>query len=280
MRQGSYLALGAHGFHRVAYTEWGDPANDRVVVCVHGLTRNGRDFDWLARGLCEKYRVVCPDIVGRGASEWLEHKEHYGYPQYLSDMAALVAHLGAESVYWVGTSMGGLIGMLLAAQRSSPVAKLVINDIGPLVPKAALERIVSYVGNDPRFSSMGELDTYLQEIYAPFGPFSEAQWQGLVESTARVMPSGEIALAYDPGIAVPMKAMPLEDVELWSVWESVTCPVLLIRGGRSDVLLAETAEKMTATGPRAELVEYPDIGHAPSLMSDELIARVADWLSC
>jgi pimeloyl-ACP methyl ester carboxylesterase len=279
VRQGSYLALGAHGFHRVAYTEWGDPGNDRVVVCVHGLTRNGRDFDWLARGLSDGYRVVCPDIVGRGASEWLEQKESYGYPQYLSDMAALLAHLHAESVHWVGTSMGGLIGMLLAAKPSTPIAKLVMNDIGPVVPKAALERIVSYVGDDPRFATMEELDAYLGEIYAPFGPFTEAQWQGLVESTARALPGGEIGLAYDPGIAVPMKAMPLEDVELWSVWESVSCPVLLIRGGQSDVLLAETAEQMTARGPRAELVEYPDIGHAPSLMSDELIDRVAGWLS-
>jgi pimeloyl-ACP methyl ester carboxylesterase len=279
LRHGSYLSLSSSGFHRVAYTQFGDHDNPRVLICVHGLTRNGRDFDTLAAALAGEYRVVCPDIVGRGASDWLANKNDYGYPQYLNDMAALVAHLSAESVHWVGTSMGGLIGMLLAAQPGSPITRMVMNDVGPVIPRAALERIVAYVGGDPRFSSVQQLDDYLREIYAPFGPFTDAQWRGLVRSSARELGNGEIGLAYDPDIVVPLKAMPLEDVDMWPVWNTVECPVLVIRGGRSDVLLAETAQTMTTTGPRARLDVLAGVGHAPTLMSDDQVALVSDWLS-
>ena len=279
MRRGSYLSLSSKGFHRVAYTEWGDCDNSRVLICVHGLTRNGRDFDTLAEALAGEYRVVCPDVVGRGVSGWLADKYDYGYPQYLSDMVALMAHLDADSVHWVGTSMGGLIGMLLAAQTDSPITRMVMNDVGPLIPRAALERIVSYVGDDPHFPSMEKLDDYLREIYAPFAPFTEAQWQALVRSSARELGNGEIGLAYDPGIAAPLRTMPLEDVDMWPVWSAVQCPVLVIRGEQSDLLLAETAATMTTTGPRAKLEVLAGIGHAPTLMSDDQIALVSDWLS-
>ncbi len=278
MRHGSYRSQNSQGTHRVAYTEFGESDNPRVLICVHGLTRNGRDFDTLATALAGDYRVVCPDVVGRGASDWLADKYDYGYPQYVSDMVALVAHLNADSVHWVGTSMGGLIGMLLAARPGSPVTRLVMNDVGPLIPKAALARIVAYVGADPRFSSMQQLDDYLREIYAPFGPFTHAQWRGLVRSSARELNNGEIGLAYDPDIAVPLKAMPLEDMDMWPVWSAVQCPVLVIRGDRSDVLPAETAQTMTTTGPRARLDVLAGIGHAPTLMSDDEIALVGDWL--
>jgi pimeloyl-ACP methyl ester carboxylesterase len=279
LRQGGYLCTNSQGTHRVAYTEWGESDNPRVLICVHGLTRNGRDFDALGAALAGDYRVVCPDVVGRGASDWLSDKNQYGYPQYLADMSALVAHLGAESVHWVGTSMGGLIGMLLAAQPGSPITRMVMNDIGPLIPKAALERIASYVGDDPHFSNMQELDAYLREIYAPFGPFSDAQWRGLVRSSARDLGNGEIGLAYDPGIGVPIKAMPAQDVDLWSVWSEVQCPVLVIRGEQSDLLLADTARQMTASGPRADLAVLAGMGHAPTLMSDDQITLVSDWLA-
>ena len=279
MRHGSYLSLNSNGFHRVAYTQWGDSDNPRVLVCVHGLTRNGRDFDTLAAALAGDYRVVCPDVVGRGASDWLTDKSDYGYPQYLSDMAALVAHLNADSVHWVGTSMGGLIGMLLAALPGSPVTRMVMNDVGPLIPKAALERIAAYVGDDPHFSDLQELDEYLREIYAPFGPFTDEQWQGLVRSSARALDNAKIGLAYDPGIAEPLKAMPKEDVDLWSTWSKVPCPVLVIRGEQSDLLLADTAEQMTTSGPGAELAVLAGMGHAPTLMSEDQIALVSDWLS-
>ncbi|MCK5361702.1 MAG: alpha/beta hydrolase [Gammaproteobacteria bacterium] len=278
MRHGSYRSQNSKGSHRVAYTEFGESDNPRVLICVHGLTRNGRDFDTLAAALAGDYRVICPDVAGRGASDWLAEKNDYGYPQYVSDMVALISHLSADSVHWLGTSMGGLIGMLLAAQPGSPVARLVMNDVGPLIPKAALARIAAYVGGDPRFSSVQQLDDYLREIYAPFGPFTDAQWRGLVRSSARELDNGEIGLAYDPDIAVPLKAMPLEDVDMWPAWRSVECPVLVIRGDRSDVLLAETAQTMTTTGPRAWLAVRAGIGHAPTLMSDDEIVLVGDWL--
>jgi len=275
----SFLSQSSRGFHRVAYTQWGESDNPRVLVCVHGLTRNGRDFDALAEVLAADYRVVCPDVVGRGASDWLRDKNDYGYPQYLIDMTVLLAHVNAEQVHWVGTSMGGLIGMLMAAQPGSPVTRMVMNDVGPFIPKAALERIASYVGNDPRFSSIAELDAYLREIYAPFGTFSDAQWQGLVRSSARALDNDSFGLAYDQGIAVPLRAMPAEDVDLWSTWSNVQCPVLVIRGEQSDLLLADVARQMTTSGPRAELAVLAGMGHAPMLMSADQIALVRDWLS-
>jgi pimeloyl-ACP methyl ester carboxylesterase len=169
--------------------------------------------------------------------------------------------------------------MLLAAQPGSPITRMVMNDVGPLIPKAALERIASYVGDDPNFSSMQELDDYLRAIYAPFGPFTDGQWQGLVRSSARALDDAKICLAYDPGIAVPLRAMPKQDVDLWSIWCEVKCPVLVIRGEQSDLLLAETAEQMTTTGPRAQLAVLAGIGHAPTLMSEDQIALLSRWLS-
>ncbi len=278
MKIRTYKGLSQSGFHTVAYTEWGDPGNPRVLICVHGLTRNGRDFDTLAVAMADRYRVLCPDVVGRGRSGWLADPSRYGYPQYLADVTALVARSGADTVDWVGTSMGGLIGMMLAAQPGTPVARLVMNDVGPFIPKAALERIAEYAGNDPRFPDRDALDAYLREIYAPFGPFTDGQWRGLVDSTVRVTPEGDIALAYDPGIAAPLRSEPPKDVDLWAVWDAVACPVLLLRGESSDVLRREDAEAMTRRGPRARLHELPGLGHAPSLMSDDQIGLVREFL--
>lgn len=277
MRQGSFLSLGPNGFHRVGYSDWGDPDNGRVLVCVHGLTRNGRDFDTLAGALSDAYRVVCPDVAGRGHSEWLPVKEDYGYPLYCADMAALLAHLRVETVDWVGTSMGGLIGMMLAAQPGTPIRRLIMNDIGPLIPKAALERIVSYVGNDPHFPSMDGLDAYIREIYAPFGPLTDAQWENLVASSARKTEQGDIALSYDPGIAQPLRATPAEDIDLWAVWDAVRCPVLLLRGSESDVLPAGIAAAMQSRGPKVDYMEIEGVGHAPTLMSEKEVSAVRDW---
>jgi len=278
MKDQRFLGLSPAGFHGVAYTQWGQADNPRVLLCVHGLTRNGRDFDALAAALSDRYRVLCPDVVGRGRSGWLRDPRHYGYPQYLADMTALVARSGAVEVDWVGTSMGGLIGMMMAAQPGTPVRRLVLNDVGALVPADALARITAYVGNDPRFPDRDALDAYLRGIYAPFGPFTDEQWRALVDSTARETADGDLALAYDPDIAVPLRAAAPKDVELWAVWDAVRCPVLLLRGAESDVLRRETAEEMTRRGPRARLVELPGIGHAPTLMSDEQIALVRGFL--
>lgn len=278
MKHQHLQGLSPAGFHRIAYTEWGEADNPRVLICVHGLTRNARDFDALAAAMSDRYRVLCPDVVGRGHSEWLRDPAHYGYPQYLADMSALIARSGARQVDWVGTSMGGLIGMLLAAQPGTPVTRLVMNDVGPFIPKEALARIVAYVGNDPRFPDRAALDAYLRRIYAPFGPFTDAQWQGLVDSTVRESPDGDIALAYDPRIAEPLRTTVDRDVDLWPLWDRITCPVLLVRGEISDVLQRVDAEAMTRRGPKAVLHECPGIGHAPSLMSPDQIMLVRDFL--
>jgi pimeloyl-ACP methyl ester carboxylesterase len=271
-----FLAYSPHGFHRLFYTEWGDPQNPRVVVCVHGLTRNGRDFDDLARALERDYRVICPDVVGRGRSDWLDVKADYGYPLYVSQMAALIAHVGAESVDWVGTSMGGLIGMFIAALPRSPIRRMVINDIGPLVPKASLERIGLYVGRDPAFDDIDALEAYIRVVAAPFGPLTDAQWRHLANHGHYRDVDGKYRLAYDPAICEPFRR-PLDDVDLWPTWNAVRCPVLVIRGADSDLLLADTAARMKQR-PNTESVEFVGVGHAPMLMDPGQIKPIRDFL--
>lgn len=279
MREGEFLALGPHGFHRVAFTDWGEADNPRVVVCVHGLTRNGRDFDTLARVLAPEFRVVCPDVVGRGRSEWLPVKPDYAYPLYCSDLAALLAHIHARSVSWVGTSMGGIIGMLLAAMPATPIARMVVNDIGPFIPRAAIERLRGYVGNDPRFESFEELVDYVRTTYAGFGLTDEAEWRRLAEVSGRRLEDGTgWALAYDPGIATLLRSAPAEDQVLWQVWDRIRCPVLLLHGEQSDLLLPQTVEEMRRRHPAMEVEHLPGVGHAPSLMRSDQIERVVAFL--
>ena len=282
-RSGQVLGLSAGGFHRIAFHDWG-PERDgegmvsgRPVLCLHGLTRNGRDFDALAAALAATgRRAVAPDVVGRGRSDWLADPAGYGYPQYLADMAPIIARLDAATVDWVGTSMGGLIGMMLAAQPNSPIARLVINDVGPFIPKAAIERIGTYVGQAPHFADLEALEAYLRRVHAPFGPLSDAQWRHLATHSAR--PDGEgFRLAYDPGIAEAFKAA-LDDVDLWSLWDRIAVPVLVLRGAQSDLLSPETAAEMAARGPKAQVVEISGCGHAPMLMDPAQIAIVRDWL--
>jgi pimeloyl-ACP methyl ester carboxylesterase len=277
MKTESVLGLGPHGFHRIAYTRWGDGA--RTLVCVHGLTRNGRDFDRLAAALSERWQVVCPDVPGRGRSDWLPPSD-YSYPQYLADMTALIARVGAMEVDWLGTSMGGLIGMMLAAQPNTPIRRLVLNDIGPFIPKAGLARIAEYVGKDPRFATVDELEAYLRQVHAPFGPLSDQDWRHMALQGYRRLEGGGFGLAYDPAVGPAFLAGGIEkDVDLWSVWDAVRCPVLVLRGADSDILLAETAAEMERRGPKARVVEFPGVGHAPALMNESSIAVVRDWLS-
>jgi pimeloyl-ACP methyl ester carboxylesterase len=282
MKDGSFQGLSSKGFHRVHYTDWGDPDAERVVICVHGLTRNGRDFDFLAQALLPDFRVVCPDIPGRGQSDWLYAKEDYGYPQYCADMAALIARVtaggGRKRLYWVGTSMGGIIGMLLASRPNSPIGKLVLNDVGTLIPKAALERIGSYVGQDPRFKSLAELEAMTRIVCAPFGPLTDAQWRHLTETSAKQYENGSWGLRYDPGIAIPFQKGPIADVDLWPLWDTIACPTLLLRGAQSDLLLKETALAMTQRGPKPRLIEFEGVGHAPMLMSADQIGVVREFL--
>ncbi len=270
--------LGPHGFHQLAYWEWQGPAGARTLLCVHGLTRNGRDFDTLAEALSGRYRVICPDMPGRGRSEWLAPADDYAYPLYLADLAALVARLDVEEIDWVGTSMGGIIGMLFAAQPATPVRRLVINDVGPLIAREGLERIGSYVGHDPSFRDLGELETYLRRVAASFGPLSDAQWRHLATYSARQKSDGSLGLAYDPQIAAPFRRGPPADIDLWPQWEAIRCPTLVIRGAESDLLRPADAQAMTRRGPRAKLVEFPGIGHAPALMAEDQIGVIRDFL--
>jgi pimeloyl-ACP methyl ester carboxylesterase len=267
------------GLHRIAYREWGDADNPEVVICVHGLTRCARDFDNLARALSSRYRVVCPDVAGRGDSDWLADPMHYAIPQYVADMVTLIARLDVERVHWVGTSMGGLIGMALAAQKDAPVAKLVLNDAGPVVAKAALERIGQYLGKAPNFPSVEAAEKVIRATAAPFGPHTDAEWRFLTEVVLRKNADGSWRLHYDPKLAEHYRQhMPEKDLELWEVWNEVRCPTLVIRGAESDLLSRETAQAMTERGPKAKLVELPGIGHAPTLLHADQIAIVREFL--
>jgi len=278
MIERSVSCLGPHGFHRLAYRDWPGPKDAPVLICVHGLTRNARDFDTLAAALSAHYRVICPDMPGRGDSEWLAHGADYDNPLYLADIAALTARLDVERVDWVGTSMGGIIGMLLAAMPGAPIRRMVINDVGPVIPKDGLQRIADYVGLDPKFPDLAALGAMLRFVHAPFGPLTDEQWHKMAEQSSRRLPDGSYALHYDPKIAEPFKAMTGKDVEFWDQWDKITCPVLLLRGAQSDILRRSDAEAMTQRGPRARLIEFAGIGHAPALLVEDQIAAVRDFL--
>ena len=269
----------AQGLHRMAYLEWGDPRNRDVLVCVHGLTRSAHDFDALARSLCDHYRVVCPDVAGRGDSDQLANPMLYVVPQYAADMVTLIARLDVESVDWLGTSMGGLIGMALAAPAGSPVRKLVLNDAGPVVSHSSLERIGTYVGLTPVFPTFEAAEKYVRAISAPFGPHSDAQWRFLAENWVRKGDDGAWRPHYDPRIAEPFRAnMPAGDLEMWSAYDEIRCPTLVLRGALSDLLAKNTVNEMSRRGPKARVVEIQGVGHAPSLLHADQIKLVREFL--
>ena len=267
------------GLHRLAYWEWGDPRNDQVVLCVHGLTRSGRDFDPLAHALAEGYRVICPDMVGRGRSDWMTDPMLYQVPQYVADCVTLIARLDVDSVSWVGTSMGGLIGMALAAMDGAPIRRLLLNDVGPVLSLAGLTRIRDYVGSDPRFPSFEAGEAVVKTLAADFGPLTDAQWRVLTRHTVLPRKDGSWGLHYDPAIAVPFRAQPLVALELWPLYDPIRCPTWVVRGARSDLLGAEVAEEMTQRGPRATRVEVEGVGHAPTFIPQDQIDIVKRFLA-
>jgi pimeloyl-ACP methyl ester carboxylesterase len=279
-RQREVLCANSKGLHRMRYVEWGDPANPRVLVCVHGLTRNGRDFDTLAASLSAHYRVVCPDIAGRGRSDWLPEAAGYAFPQYLADVMVLLARLDVEHVHWLGTSMGGLIGMLLASLPRSPITRLVLNDVGPVIAPASLQRIGEYVGKAPRFASVAEAEAYIRLVSTPFGALTDAQWRQLTESSIRQGADGKWAMVYDPAIGEPFRqAMENPQAfDLWPLYDAIRCPTLAVRGAESDLLTAETHAEMSRRGPQARLVEIAGVGHAPMFLDEAQIAVVRDFL--
>jgi pimeloyl-ACP methyl ester carboxylesterase len=275
-RQHRLRYLLAGGFHQMAWTEWGPP-DGAPVICVHGLTRSGRDFDILATALAERgRRVLCPDLPGRGASAWLPDPALYTPVSYVVALGHLLARIDGE-VDWVGTSLGGICGMMVAAGVSTPLRRLVLNDIGSRVPGEALSRIAAYVKLPLAFVDLDALEAHLRQVHAPFGRLTKSQWRHLAETSARSLPDGRIGLHYDPAIAIPFEAGDTGTVDLGPVWQRVAQPVLLFRGAESDVLPADTAAGMAAR-PGVELVEWPGVGHAPALMDSAQIARILAFL--
>ncbi len=274
--------LDSRGLHRMAYWEWGDASNPRVAVCVHGLSRQGRDFDTLAQALATSHRVICPDVVGRGRSDRLADPMGYQIPLYVADMVTLLARLDAEVVDWVGTSMGGLIGMGLASLPKSPLARLVLNDVGPTIEPAAITRIGTYLGVPIRWGSLDEAADYLQGISKGFGPHSREAWLALTRPMLKEDGDGFIP-HYDPAIGVPFRAVTPQmatagQAALWQAYDAIRCPTLLLRGAESDLLTAATAAEMTERGPHARLVEFAGVGHAPTLVAPDQVEVVREFL--
>lgn len=278
----------------MAYWEWnatGDAAHPRVVVCAHGLSRQGRDFDTLARAMSLHARVVCPDVVGRGRSDWLADPMGYQIPLYAADMLALLAHLHQRApmrmLDWVGTSMGGLIGMVLCGQPGLPmpvpVRRLVLNDVGPTIEWQALERIGQYLGQSAHFETLQQAADALWAISRSFGPHTPQEWLELSRAMVRPGPQGGLALHYDPAIAVPFRTLTEEaaragEQQMWQLYEQITAQVLLLRGAESDLLSAQTAQHMAQRGPRARVVEFAGVGHAPTLVAQGQVDAVVSFL--
>jgi len=283
----------AQGGHSMAYWHWGNPASGHVVLCVHGLTRQGRDFDTLAQALCEQaggdIRVVCPDVAGRGRSDWLKDPQGYQLPFYAADMLALLAHLQPTTLDWVGTSMGGLIGLAVAGQPNLPpfakVRRLVLNDVGPVIEWQALQRIGQYLGHVPVFESEQQAADALWAIASSFGPHTPEQWLALTRPQIKPLgdDSGRLTLRYDPALAEPFKAITAESAAqgealLWQAYDQITAQTLLVRGADSDLLSTTTAQAMTQRGPKARLLEFAGVGHAPTFVAHNQVDALVSFL--
>lgn len=275
--------LSPSGLYQMAYKEWGDSRNPNTLICVHGLTRVSDDFDVLAKELANDYRVICPDVVGRGRSGRLRDPMYYQVPQYVSDMVTLIARLNVESVHWFGTSLGGIIGMGLASLPGNPIRKLILNDIGPSMNAAALARIAEYVGQDVRFATFDEAWNYVRAISLSFGPHSDDQWRKLAADVMHQNAEGQWVFGYDPGIAVPFKAATPQSVQsdeqrLWAAYDAITCPTLVVHGVESDLLSSQTVQEMSRRGPKASSIELVEVGHAPTFLHAEQIALAKKFL--
>ena len=281
-RRGTLLGLSLTGFHEVAYVDWGPVHAGVPAMCVHGLSRQGRDFDYLAAQLAAAgRRVICPDLVGRGQSGRLRNPNEYALPQYCADMNALAARLDTQEVDWIGTSLGGLIGIVLAGLPGNSIRRLVVNDIGPFLPWAGLARIGSYVSAMPTdFRDLGEVEAYFREVLAPFGDLSDEHWSHVARHSVAWHASRErYVMLFDPQIVRAFRNPWHYSVNLWKYWTAINVPILVIRGVESDLLPADLASEMIRRNPRARVHEIEDCGHAPPLMSPKQIRVVSDFLN-
>ena len=269
--------LAADRFVDIRYREWGAADNRKVAICVHGLSRNCTDFDDLAASLASEWRVLAVDMPGRGASDWLEDKSLYGYPLYETVCAALLARSGADEVAWVGTSMGGNIGMRLASRPGTPITKLVLNDIGPFVPAEGRRHNQADFGKDPRFESEAAGITHVRETRGVFGPFDEAGWQKFGRDSLRQLEDGQWTLHYDPGLSQP--GAPIQNSDNWHLWPLIACPVLTMWGTESKILPAAVVERMASTGPKSAVHEVPGVGHCPGLTTPDEIEAIRAFLA-
>lgn len=271
------------GLHRMHYVEWGDKDASKTAVCVHGMTRNARDFDYLACELVRLgYRVLAVDIVGRGRSDWLTFPQFYGYPLYVADMIAFCNQVCLSDITWIGTSMGGLIGMMVEASTPHFIDRLVLNDIGPFIPKAALQRIGGYIGRHTAFDTLPEAEAHFRAIHAPFGVKEDAHWKHLLQFSIERKDDGKWHFRYDPAIGDAFwtksgKQRKLPDLDVWAMWNIIETPTLVVRGTESDLLLKDTANKM-AGRKGVDLLEFEGVGHAPMLMEEAQISAVTGWL--
>jgi len=297
MKKNSFLGLSKEGFHTVAYTEWGSWYPELpAVICVHGYTRNGRDFDALAHYLSLKGRhIYCPDIVGRGDSAWFKQAQHYSFPQYVDDMNVLIARTNAHHIDWIGTSMGGIIGMMIASLPNSPVRRLILNDVGPQIPLHGLRKLAKYIGNEPDFKTKAEAKDFFKKNYAQFGLLSDSQWDTFTKHSVEQRAPNLFVAKVDPHIKNPkstvqilsdlfhhpQKALEgiLYDIDLWSIWKTIHCPVLVIHGKHSDLLTTEIIEKMQRIHDSTYVYEIEDAGHAPALLDNANHEVIDEWLN-
>ncbi|MCD6035605.1 MAG: alpha/beta hydrolase [Rickettsiales bacterium] len=270
------------GFHGLSYVEWGYATNSHVLVCVHGLTRNARDFDYIARVLSQHYRVICIDVPGRGKSDWLSDPMLYNYTTYVADTLYLLKTLGLERVHWLGTSMGGIIGMMIAATQPTLIERMILNDIGAVIPGKALTRIRKYANITPAFKTRAEAEAQLRIKLSPFGIREEEHWRHILTHSIIDQSDGTYIFAYDPAVSQAFFSLSedgsIPDVEMWPIWEHVNCPTLIVRGEKSDTLLAETVLEMQARKPGTAAITFPNIGHAPALLEASQIEPLKEWL--
>ncbi|WP_170766435.1 alpha/beta fold hydrolase [Ruegeria lacuscaerulensis] len=277
-RSGRIKCISRHGFHDLAYVDWGRKTSAEKILCVHGLTRNGRDFDALASQLSKSARVVCPDLVGRGKSDWFDDASDYHLLQYNMDITVLAAKVGFEKFDWIGTSLGGLMGISLAGVNNSPIRRLVINDVGPTIPTSALHRISRYMGGAEFFQSLDEVEAHLRETLSPFGPMTDPDWARMAVHSSIETDQG-LVMHHDPGIMQNFRRYSMfMHFSLWKYWDKITCPVLILRGTESDFLTESLLTRMLNRLPHAEAIEFEGVGHTPTLNAQNQIEPILEWL--